>query len=76
MKATIKFPPKPEATVTLTMTERQAKLLGHLVGRLSGQKAYNLLEQDISNGLVTDSYDLAKNLVQPLYEALRNASPE
>lgn len=74
MNATIKFPPRPEATVTLTMTERQAKLLAHVMGRLSGQRAYDLIGQDV--GLVTDPNDLCNNLTHPLYNALREVKPE
>ena len=56
MNATIQFPPKPEATVTLTMSEREAELLCHYLGRTSGNLAFERIHND--EGLTTTAYEL------------------
>lgn len=73
MNATIKFPPKPAATVTLTMNDREAQLLCQVFARMSGQKAYDMIQHDES--VETNPMELS-HITSGVYKALRNLKIE
>ena len=73
MNATIKFPPTPAATVTLTMNDREAQLLCQVLARMSGHKAYEMIQHD--EGVKTNSLELS-SVMYDMYRTLRNLEIE
>ena len=68
MKATITYPVRPAATVNVSMTEREATLLCHLSGRLTGEAASNLING--KDGLTTTGYEMSQ-MLSGLFHSMR-----